>query len=83
MGANNISTANWPKQGSFLGSRVSVCFHYDTSFRFFGTVVRDDIATPHRMIIRLDDGRHVLSTECAYRPIPCIDNVTITHNPNL
>jgi hypothetical protein len=33
-----------------------------------GEVVRDDIEAPYIMIIRLDDGRHVLATECQWQP---------------
>lgn len=67
MGAHeNISADRWPKQGAYLGRRVSVCFHYDTSREFPGVIVRDDDEEPGRLIIRLDDGRVVLATECMY-----------------
>lgn len=56
----------FPKQGSFWGRRVVVCFDFDTSRTILGTVVREDIEAPGRMIIKLDDGRYVLSTECQY-----------------
>lgn len=61
------SANNFPKQGVWLGKRVVVCFNYDTSRQFPGVVVRDDAEEPGRMIIGLDDGRYVLSTECQYR----------------
>lgn len=51
----------YPKQGSFWG-RSLVCFDYDTSQAVLGLIVRDD--APGILIIRLVDGRHVLSTEC-------------------
>lgn len=70
MGASaTISAKTWPRQASFLNKRVRVCFNYDTSAVIEGTVVRDDAETPGKMIIRLDDGRHVLSTECQYQPV--------------
>lgn len=43
-----------------------MCFHYDTAHVLPGTVVRDDTEEPGKMIIRLDDGRVLLSTECQY-----------------
>ena len=57
----------FPKQGAFLGKKVCVCFNYDPEIQFPGVVVRDDAEEPGRMIIRLDDGRYVLSTECQYK----------------
>lgn len=64
-----IDAEHFPKQGRYLGKRVRVCFNYDTSRTLLGLVVRDDAEEPGRMIIKLDDGRHVLSTECQYQPI--------------
>jgi len=61
-----ISKSRWPRQSTYLYSKVSVCFHYDTTDLIPGTVVRDDIEEPFKMIIKLDDGRYVLSTECQY-----------------
>lgn len=63
----NISHQNFPKQGSFLGKTVVVCFHYCTEHWVSGVCVRDDIEDPGRMIFKLDDGRYVLSSECQYR----------------
>ncbi len=62
----NITHDRFPAQGSFVGKRVHVCFHYDTSRKVEGTIVRDDGESPNVTIIRLDDGRHVLATECQY-----------------
>ncbi len=62
----SISATGFPKQGKYLGMRTDVCFHYDTSRLVGGAVVRDDNAPPYLTIIRLDDGRHVLATECQY-----------------
>jgi hypothetical protein len=64
----NINYDEFPKQGSYLGRRVEVCFHYDANKRIGGVIVRDDAEDPHRTIIRLDDGRYVLTTECQYGP---------------
>ncbi len=50
------------------GQKVRVCFNYDTTATFIGLVVRDDAEAPGKMIIKLDDGRHVLSSECQYQP---------------
>ncbi|OCB46683.1 hypothetical protein A5721_10855 [Mycobacterium vulneris] len=69
MGAiDSVSQDRFPRQGSYLGRRVKVYFHYDTNATVGGEIVRDDVEEPYRTIIRLDDGRHVLSTECQYTP---------------
>ncbi len=65
----NVSAEAFPKQGAQLHSRVRACFNYDTSACVLGQVVRDDAGAPGLMIIRLDDGRHVLSTECQWQPL--------------
>lgn len=59
----------YPKQGSFLHRRTKVCFNYDTESQVVGTIVRDDKTEPGVLIIMLDDGRVVLSTECQYSPL--------------
>ena len=46
-----------------------MCFNYDTSACIFGEVIRDDAEAPGVMIIRLDDSRYVLSTECQWQPV--------------
>lgn len=63
-----IDYESFPKQSEMVqvGSRVSVFFKYDTSHRIAGTVVRNDVEAPWIGIIRLDDGRHILMTECQY-----------------
>lgn len=63
---NNKLMGIFPKQGDFLYRRVKVCFDYDTSQTWEGRIVRDDCEPPGRLIIALDDGRYVLSTECQY-----------------
>ena len=63
----NITADSFPKQGALAGKRVRVCFHYDTSRELGAVVVRDDAEKPYQVIFRLDDGRHVLASECQYR----------------
>jgi hypothetical protein len=63
----NITPDRFPRQGAFLGKTVEVCFDYDTSATLRGKVIRDDSEEPGRMIILLDNGWAVLSTECQYR----------------
>ena len=70
----NISMDSFPKQGNFLGRKVEVCFHYDTSRTIKGTIVRDDSEEPYVTIIQLEQdeymnyvkGPYVLATECQY-----------------
>lgn len=62
---NLADSAAYPAQGAFLGKRVRVMFGYQRP-EFKGVIVRDDAAAPGLLIIRLDDGRHVLSLECQY-----------------
>jgi len=59
----------FPEQGSWLGRRVEVLFGY-TRPAFKGVIVREDAVKPGLMIIRLDDGRHVMSLECQYSLLP-------------
>ncbi len=69
MGAvKNITFDKFPKQGTYAGRETEVCFHYDTSRRLKGVIVRDDVEEPFLTIIKLEDGRHVLATECQYSP---------------
>jgi hypothetical protein len=62
----NVGPLRFPKQGEWLGKRVNVCFHFKTEDLFPGTIVREDSEEPGRLIIALDDGRYVISTECMY-----------------
>lgn len=64
---SNIKHDKFPEQGNYLGRKVKVCFHYDTNNTIPGVIVRDDKEEPHRTIIKLDDGRHVLAIECQYQ----------------
>lgn len=63
---DTIKIDKFPKQGQWLHHKVEVCFHYDTSKTIGGIIVRDDREKPGRTIIKLDDGRYVLATECQY-----------------
>ena len=63
---NNITHNTFPKQGSFLGQNVNVCFHYDTNNIIKGKCIRDDVEEPSLTIFQLENGRVVLSTECQY-----------------
>lgn len=64
----NVGMDVFPKQGSYLGRRVQVCFNRDDTDIIGGEVVRDDVEQPNRTIIKLDNGRYVLGTECQYTP---------------
>jgi len=64
-----IRADRFPKQGYWLGKRVKVCFWYDTSNTFLGTIIRDDAEEPYVEIIQLDSGIVILSTECQYSPV--------------
>jgi hypothetical protein len=64
----NIGMYCFPEQGCYLGQRVEVCFHNDTEVTIGGEIVRDDAEEPGIAIIRLDDGRYVLTTECQWSP---------------
>lgn len=54
---------------NYLGKRVEVIFNYDTRHPIQGQIVRDDQEEPRFTIIKLDDGRYVLTTECQWRPL--------------
>lgn len=66
----HITASQFPDQSPCLGQRVEVCFHYHADQCFPGVMVRDDVGPPFVAIIKLDDGRHVLATECQYRFAP-------------
>lgn len=62
----NVGLDVFPKQGEYLGRRVQVIFNRDDTAALGGEIVRDDLDQPGRTIIKLDDGRYVLGTECQY-----------------
>ena len=66
----NVGFDKFPKQGRYLHKHVVVCFDYDSTKTIGGRVVRDDEEEPGKMIINLEDGRFVLSTECMWQPVP-------------
>lgn len=67
MGSSSyVDGDTFPRQGSFLGHRAQVAFHYDLRNTLPGTVIRDDCEPPWQLVIRLDDGRVVLGQECQY-----------------
>ena len=49
-----------------VGSRVKVCYNYDTSKYHYGTIVRDDLEEPFETIIKLDNGRYLRAVECQF-----------------
>jgi len=61
-----VNIIQFPKQGENVGKKVKVIFKYDKSVVALGTLVRDDVEEPFIGIIRLDDGRYILDTECQY-----------------
>lgn len=69
---STINYDNYPKQKDkgykypSIGKRVKVCYHYDTSKKHFGTIVRDDIEEPFETIIKLDNGRYLRGVECQF-----------------
>lgn len=69
MGSHeNVAADKFPEQGVYLHRRACAVFNYDTSRQVMGTIVRDDNEAPWVTLIRLDDGRYVLATECQYSP---------------
>jgi len=61
-----IDYESFPKQGDWVGKRTTVCFKYDTTHTIGGVFVREDIEEPGISIIKLDDGRYLLTTECMH-----------------
>lgn len=66
---NNITHDKLSVQGKNLGKKVEVCFRYNREHIIAGTIVRDDIDGPFITIIKLDDNRYILDSECQYRII--------------
>lgn len=69
---STISYDHFPKQTDssyeypHLGKNVEVCYHYDTSKKHKGVIVRDDREEPFVTIIALETGRYILGTECQF-----------------
>lgn len=62
----NIDFYKFPKQSAYVNRRCKVTFRFDTSKYIPGTIIRDDREEPFETLIRLDDGRIILATECQY-----------------
>lgn len=60
-----IGYDRFPDQSEYVGAQTKVVFNYRGD-GIGGEIVRDDRQEPYLTIIRLDDGRHVLATECQY-----------------
>jgi hypothetical protein len=71
---NNITFDKFPKQKDesykypqfSIGERVEVCYHFDTSKKHIGIIVRDDLEEPYETIIKLDNGRYLRGVECQF-----------------
>jgi hypothetical protein len=64
----NITHDQFPEQGDMVGRHAKVCFRYDLHHQFDAVIVRDEREAPWVTILRLEDGRHVLASECQYSP---------------
>ena len=67
-GHPGISATQFPRQSEYVNTGALVVFHYEIEHQHTCVIVRDDIDDPWETIIRLSDGRHVLGTECQWRP---------------
>jgi hypothetical protein len=65
--SNYVDAVKYPKQGRMLNKKVEVCFNFDIHNIFYGKVIRYDIEEPFEVIIRLNDGRIIMSGECQFR----------------
>jgi hypothetical protein len=72
----NVDFDKFPQQSVFLGKGIRACFSYDISHAVNGTIVRMDIEAPYVTILKLDDGRFVLSTECQYTVVEWREDMT-------
>lgn len=65
----NIYYENYPEQSRYFspGTRVIVCYKYDTSRTHEGVIVRNDADEPFETIIKLDNGRYLRAKECQYQ----------------
>lgn len=57
-----------PQQSGLVGSRARVMFGGERP-ELLGTVVRNDADGKLVTVIRLDDGRHILGSECEFWPV--------------
>lgn len=63
-----VDAAVYPTQSEYVGRPARVCFNYDTANTFPAVVLRDDTGKPWLTVLRLDDGRCVLGSECQWTP---------------
>jgi hypothetical protein len=64
----NTKLAEFPPQTVRVGEKAELCLNYRSDQVMSATIVRDDAAAPWVTILRTDDGRHFLASECQYRP---------------
>jgi hypothetical protein len=63
-----IGKGKYPSQNSDLHHKtVVVMLEYDSREPLRGEVLRADDAAPHEVVIKLDDGRIVLGSECTFK----------------
>ena len=63
----NVTSSRFPKQcEARLNRKVFALFHDDLMLRVPGTLVRCDEEMPYVTILKLDDGRFILDTECIF-----------------
>lgn len=63
----NMAHDKFPEQSTHVGRRVRVVFNYNLDApKLLGTIVRDDFEAPHVTIIKLDNDKYILTTECQY-----------------
>lgn len=62
----NIGFGIYPKQGNDIGKRVIITYNHDWTIFEHGIIIRDDIEEPFMTVIKLDDDRVLLGTECQY-----------------
>ena len=63
----NVGYDIFPKQSNNVGKSVKVCFRYNTKKLLNGEIVRDDIEEPYQTIIKLENGKYILASECQYK----------------
>ena len=63
----NVTSSRFPEQcEGRLNRKVFAMFHDNLMARVEGRLVRCDTEMPFVTIIRLNDGRHILDTECIF-----------------
>ncbi|MHA7878805.1 MAG: hypothetical protein ACX931_03370 [Saccharospirillum sp.] len=63
-----VGKERYPKQDTELrGHSVVVMLEYDSRKPQRGEVLRADAEPPHEVVIRLEDGRIVLGSECTFK----------------